>query len=139
MKLYSKFLLIILIAPIKVDAQTVIDITQGSEDPYRLAIIAKEGNQKQTQKVLSIVSQDLKRTGEFYIFDNKLLLSLPQTEEDIEYREWRLLNCDFILIADIQETVAGIQLSYEIFDVANKEKIRSSKVCLLYTSDAADE
>ncbi len=128
MKLYSKFLLIILIVPIKVDAQTVIDITQGSEDPYRLAIIAKEGNQKQTQKVLSIVSQDLKRTGEFYIFDNKLLLSLPQTEEDIEYREWRLLNCDFILIADIQETVAGIQLSYEIFDVANKEKIRSSKV-----------
>ena len=50
MKLYSKFLLIILIAPIKVDAQTVIDITQGSEDPYRLAIIAKEGNQKQTQR-----------------------------------------------------------------------------------------
>ena len=46
MKLYSKFLLIILIVPIKVDAQTVIDITQGSEDPYRLAIIAKEGNQK---------------------------------------------------------------------------------------------
>ena len=54
MKLYSKFLLIILIVPINVDAQTVIDITQGSEDPYRLAIIAKEGNQKQTQRKINM-------------------------------------------------------------------------------------
>ena len=123
-----KFLKYFLIIPLFLNAELVIEITKGSDNPYRIALIPFQGESGAAKQANEIVKNDLIRTGEFYIFDEKSLIAYPSTEDDINYGDWRLINADFLLLTSVIESNSGIEARYEIFDVRKKSKIRSSKV-----------
>ena len=50
-------------------AELFLEITKGSEDPYKVAIIPFDGNTRVSKQLNSIVRNDLIRTGEFSILD----------------------------------------------------------------------
>ena len=110
------------------DAELVIEITKSSDNPYRIALIPFQGESGAAKQANEIVKNDLIRTGEFYIFDEKSLIAYPPSEEDINYSDWRLINADFLLLTSVIDSNSGIEARYEIFDVRKKSKIRSSKV-----------
>ena len=85
-----KFLKYFLIIPLFLNAELVIEITQGSDNPYRIALIPFEGESGVAKQANEIVRNDLIRTGEFYIFDEKSLIAYPSGEDDINYSDWRL-------------------------------------------------
>ena len=123
-----KFLRYFLIIPLFLNAELVIEITKGSDNPYRIALIPFQGESSIAKQANEIVKNDLIRTGEFYIFDEKSLIAYPPTEDDINYSDWRLINADYVLLTSVIESNSGIEARYEIFDVRKKSKIRSSKV-----------
>ena len=123
-----KFLKYFLIIPLFLNAELVIEITKGSDNPYRIALIPFQGESTAAKQANEIVKSDLIRTGEFYIFDEKSLIAYPTSEDEINFSDWRLINTDYLLLTSIIQSNSGIEARYEIFDARKKSKIRSSKV-----------
>ena len=123
-----RFFKYFLIIPLFINAELVIEITKGSDNPYRIALIPFQGQSDVAKEANNIVKNDLIRTGEFFLFDEESLIAYPLNANDINYSDWRLLNADYLLLTSVIEANSGIEARYEIFDVRKKSKIRSSKV-----------
>ena len=124
-----KLFLILFLMPNLLLAELLLEITKGSENPYRIAIIPFQGSSSSVNIIAEVFNSDLERTGEFYILEEEMLLSIPKTTEEINPSEWKLLNIDFIVLGEIaSEENFGLKATYEIYDVNKKAKIRSSTV-----------
>ena len=124
-----KLFLILFLMPNLLLAELLLEITKGSENPYRIAIIPFQGSSNSVNTIAEVFNNDLERTGEFFILEEEMLLSLPKTTEEINPSEWKLLNIDFIVLGEVvSEENFGLKATYEIYDVNKKAKIRSSTV-----------
>ena len=146
MKKISLFALFVL--PLFCASELFLEITKGSEDPFKVAIIPFAGNVSVSKKLNKVIRNDLSRTGEFSLLDERLLLPLEVENEEINYQDWRLLGMDYLVVGNIVKEKNSIDVSYEIFDIQKRRKIRSSKVFGLpnqlrqlahYTSDGIYE
>ena len=106
------------------------------------------GNASVSKKLNKVIRNDLSRTGEFSLLDERLLLPLEIENEEINYQDWRLLGMDYLVAGNIVKEKNSIDVSYEIYDIQKRRKIRSSKVFGLpnqlrqlahYTSDGIYE
>ena len=141
-------LLVILILPIFCASELFLEITNGSEDPFKVAMIPFAGSSIISKKLDAVIRNDLNRTGEFSMLDKRLLLPLKMEDEDINYQDWKLLGMDYVIAGNIINDKNSIDVDYEIYDIQKKRKIRSSKVFGLpnqlrqlahYTSDGIYE
>lgn len=124
-----KKLLLLLLIPEFVFSELILEITEGSENPYAIALVGFDGPNKIADQINYIVNSDLKRTGEFKIFQNSQILTVPKSSEDIIYKDFKLLNIDFIIMGSItSEDKYNLSTSYEIYDVQKEKKVRTSKV-----------
>ena len=105
-----------------------LEITKGSEDPYKVAMIPFEGNSRLSKELNFIMQNDLNRTGEFSILDEKLLLPIQIIDDELVYNDWKLLGMDYLVTGKIIKTNNSLDINYEIYDIHKKRKIRSSKV-----------
>ena len=146
MKKISLFALFVL--PLFCASELFLEITKGSEDPFKVAMIPFAGNVSVSKKLNKVIRNDLSRTGEFSLLDERLLLPLEVENEEINYQDWRLLGMDYLVVGNIVKEKNSIDVSYEIFDIQKIRKIRSSKVFGLpnqlrqlahYTSDGIYE
>ena len=146
MKKISLFALFVL--PLFCASELFLEITKGSEDPFKVAMIPFAGNVSVSKKLNKVIRNDLSRTGEFSLLDERLLLPLEVENEEINYQDWRLLGMDYLVVGNIVKEKNSIDVSYEIFDIQKRRKIRSSKVFGLpnqlrqlahYTSDGIYE
>jgi TolB protein len=141
-------LLAILILPIFCASELFLEITKGSEDPFKVAMIPFAGSSTISKKLDAVIRSDLNRTGEFSMLDKRLLLPLQMEDEEINYQDWKLLGMDYVIAGNIINEKNSIDVDYEIYDIQKKRKIRSSKVFGLpnqlrqlahYTSDGIYE
>ena len=146
MKKISLFVLFVL--PLFCASELFLEITKGSEDPFKVAMIPFAGNSSVSKKLNKVIRNDLSRTGEFSLLDERLLLPLEIENEEINYQDWRLLGMDYLVAGNIAKEKNSIDVSYEIYDIQKRRKIRSSKVFGLpnqlrqlahYTSDGIYE
>ena len=146
MKKISLFALFVL--PLFCASELFLEITKGSEDPFKVAMIPFTGNASVSKKLNEVIRNDLRRTGEFSLLDERLLLPLEIENEEINYQDWRLLGMDYLVVGNIVKEKNSIDVSYEIYDIQKRRKIRSSKVFGLpnqlrqlahYTSDGIYE
>ena len=96
----KKFLILILL-PNLLFAELLLEITKGSENPYRVAIIPFQGTNSSVNIIVEVLKSDLIRSGEFFILDEEMLLSIPSNIEEIKPSEWKLLNIDFIVLGNV--------------------------------------
>jgi len=123
-----KKLFLLLIGVGNLCADLVLEITQGSEQPVRLALIEIGGSSYEGNEVIEIVRNDLLRTGEFDVLTNDQLLSIPASEEDVIQRDWLLLEADAIIFMNIQQEQGALDIEYSFFDIGYKESIEKRKV-----------
>ena len=105
-----------------------LEITKGSEDPFRIAMVPFEGNLRISKQLNEIMQNDLVRTGEFSILNEDSLLPIKIVNEDLIYSDWKLLGIDFLVTGSILQSNNSLDINYEIYDISKKRKIRSSKV-----------
>ena len=109
-------------------SELTLEITQGTEDPYRVAIIEFSGSNDTSTDIQNIIFNNLLRTGEFIIFDDKDLLSVPIAEEDIVFNDFKILNIDYLVMGTVQDDDLNIVVEYQVFDISKTKKIRTSTV-----------
>ena len=121
-------LISLLLLPISGYGELFLEITKGSEDPYKVAMIPFEGNSRVSKQLNNIIRNDLIRTGEFSILDEELLLPVKIINDELVYSDWKLLGMDYLITGTIVNAENSLDISYEIFDIHKKRKVRSSKV-----------
>ncbi len=104
-------------------AQLTIEITRGVDNPTSIAVIPFQGIESLPEDVASIVSADLRRSGQFAPVDRENLLSLPQKEADVFYRDWRILGAEYLVIGGVERVANGYQLRVELYDVLNQRQV----------------
>jgi len=121
-------LIILLLLPMFGYGELFLEITKGSEDPYKVAMIPFEGNSRVSKQLNHIMRNDLIRTGEFSILDEELLLPVKIIDDELVYSDWKLLGMDYLISGRIDNADNSLNISYEIFDIHKKRKVRSSRV-----------
>ena len=121
-------LISLLLLPMFSYGELFLEITKGSEDPYKVAMIPFEGNARVSKQLNNIMRNDLIRTGEFSILDEELLLPVKIINDELVYSDWKLLGMDYLITGTIVNAENSLDISYEIFDIHKKRKVRSSKV-----------
>ena len=125
----KNFLLgILLLLPMLSYGELFLEITKGSEDQYKVAMIPFEGNSRISKQLHNIIRNDLTRTGEFSVLDEELLLPVKIVNEELIYNDWKLLGMDYLVTGTIVKANNSLDINYEIYDVHKKRKVRSSKV-----------
>ena len=124
----SLLLVTLLLFPIFIYGELFLEITKGSEDPYKVAMIPFDGNARISKQLNNIMRNDLIRTGEFSILDEELLLPVKTINDELVYSDWKLLGMDYLVTGTILRVNNSLDINYEIFDIHKKRKVRSSKV-----------
>ena len=125
----KKYLLTLLLVAQPIFSELVLEITRGSDNPYSVALINFNGSNSAKYQVTSIVKNDLDRTGEFRILENNKLLSIPSSEEELNYSDFKLLGVDFIVMGSVaEEDISNIAATYKVFSVKTESQIRTSTV-----------
>ena len=110
-------------------------ITEGWDSPTRIAVVPFGGPPLRDRpgpvapvKVDEVVSFDLMRSGQFDALSSERMLSQPTTTEEVFFRDWRILDMDYLVIGRAwQEPGAGISILYQLFDVNAERELKSSR------------
>jgi TolB protein len=125
----KKYILTILLIAQPIFSELILEITKGSDNPYSLALLNFDGSETKIYEVSNIVKNDLNRTGEFRILDNKQLLSIPTNEDNLNYSDFKLLGIDYIVMGSLEEEdTSNISAVYKIFSVQKESQLRTSTV-----------
>ena len=117
-------LVALLLVPVMGYGELFLEITKGSEDPYKVAMIPFEGNSRVSKQVNNIMRNDLIRTGEFSILDEELLLPVKMIDDELVFSDWKLLGMDYLVTGKIVNENNSLDINYEIYDIHKKRKVR---------------
>ncbi len=109
-------------------SELVLEITQGTEDPYRVALVPFKGDKEISDTLNDVIQNNLIRSGEFKIFESEKLLSLPNNEEEIVFNDFKILNIDYLVMGEILTEGSNISAEYQVFDIKKGSKVRTSTV-----------
>jgi TolB protein len=106
-------------------AELTIQISRGVDNPTVISVVPfhYSGVGALTEDVAKVLSNDLRRSGQFSTIDHNNMLSLPSLPENVVYRDWRLLGSEYLVIGDISPSGAGYQLVFSLFDVVSQKSI----------------
>lgn len=119
--IYTTFLAL----PLK--AELTIEITQGVDNPTRIAVIPFEWSEAGAlpENIADIVSADLRRSGQFVALGTDNMLSMPHKRKQVFFRDWRIIEQEYLLIGQVKSAnnKSGYSVQYELYDVYKQERI----------------
>ncbi len=125
--LHSLILAALSLLSFSAHAELSIQITQGVDNPIPIAVVPFfwEGSGVLSEDVSQIVMNDLEQVGEFRALSRSSMLSLPDQQQEVYYRDWRLLAQDYLLVGKIDRTPGSqlVQVQYELFDINREIKL----------------
>ena len=126
MKRYLVLFLLLLVSPVR--AELVIEITAGRDNPTSIAVVpfAWSGWGGAPEDVAEVMGADLLRSGQFIPVAREDMLSLPNRESDIYFRDWRTTNVEYLLIGRVSGG-SSMTVEYELFDVYKQERILQAR------------
>jgi TolB protein len=130
MKTIIQFLLLSMLA-LQARAELVIEITQGNQSAIPMAIVPFKwvGMSALPENVSQIVANDLGRSGYFNSLPRTQMLSIPNSEEEIFYRDWELLKQDYLVIGEINLTAnGGYVINFKLIDVNTRTVLINQKL-----------
>ncbi|MFT6254560.1 MAG: TolB protein [Granulosicoccus sp.] len=121
-------------------AELTIRISKGVDNPTVISVVPFNytGGQSLPEDVANIVSNDLRRSGQFSTIDPSNMLSFPSLPEDVVFRDWRLLGTEYLVIGDILPSAQGYQLVFSLYDVVSQKNIIFNKPIVVATDGLRD-
>jgi TolB protein len=101
-------------------------IDSGADDPLRVAIVPFRTSPSLTESanLADIVAFDLARSGQFDPVATENMLSYPSDRADVFFRDWRILDVDYLVIGNaVQGTDGRVAANFELYDVVNERKM----------------
>ena len=122
---YPKYCMLVLLFFVSsARAELTIEVTQGVDEPMPIAVVPFGGVVPSGgESFQRIISNDLRSSGFFHAIPSAEMLSHPNKEMDIYYRDWRLLGASYIVIGNVRQESDGYALEYGLFDVFAQKKV----------------
>lgn len=120
------FLLSLLASPAM--ARLTIEITSGMDNPTPIAVVPFAGSLGLPEDIQEIVSADLLRSGFFRPLPKTDMLSMPKTQAEVFYRDWRMLGASYLVIGQMTSQAGRHQLQFELYDVLSQRKVFQKQV-----------
>jgi len=121
--------LFILLLALPVQAELVIEITQGRDNPTSIAIVpfAWSGWGAAPEDVADVIQGDLQRSGQFVPVAREDMLGLPTRESEVYYNDWRATKVEYLLIGRVSGG-SSMTVEYELFDVYRQERVLQGRL-----------
>ena len=117
------FLSLLLLASSAAQAALTIEITQGVEGAVPIAIVPFGWDDQTTtvpENLSAIISADLNRSGHFAALPDRDLVAFPTQAEQVQFKNWRMVNVDYLTIGKISPAAGGqFEVQFQLFDVFN--------------------
>ena len=113
---------------ITLSSELILEITQGTENPFRVALLEFDGDKNISNQIDNIIKNNLKRSGEFEIFESSDLLSIPSNESEVIFNDFKILNIDYLVMGKIKKDGSSLSVIYEVYEIKKGKKIRTSTV-----------
>lgn len=107
-------------------ASLTLKITQWVEDAYPIAVVpfGYEGVKRPSQDIAEIITNDLLRSGKFNPLPVTDMLNRPSNEADIEFKNWRILGSESLVIGKVQHTGGdNYKVMFWLFDVFKTKQL----------------
>ena len=99
-------------------AALTIEITQGVEGAVPIAVVPfGPVGANLPVDVADVISADLKRSGRFAPVARNDLIARPYEASQVNFRDWRLLKADNLVIGKVTPFGAGYVAQFQLFDV----------------------
>ncbi|MGD1984154.1 MAG: Tol-Pal system beta propeller repeat protein TolB [Chromatiaceae bacterium] len=121
-------LLLLLVLALPAKANLTIEITQGLEGALPIAVVpfAWRGaaGQPPPHAVGEIIAADLGRSGRFKPLPVEEMLARPSQGDDVDFRDWRAVNVDNLVIGEISPNgPGGYLVKFFLYDVFRGEQL----------------
>ncbi|MGD2083478.1 MAG: Tol-Pal system beta propeller repeat protein TolB [Chromatiales bacterium] len=108
-------------------APLTIEITEGAEGALPIAVVpfgwAGPGD-RPPYDVGRIVAADLHRSGRFKVLDEADMLARPQSGTEVNFRDWRALGSESLVVGQVQPNgPGGYLVRFQLFDVYRGEQL----------------
>ena len=108
-------------------APLTIEITESEVGALPIAVVPfgwQGPGQPPGEAIGAIVDADLKRSGRFKTMSSKDMLAFPHTGSDVDFRDWRVLGMESLVVGQVQSNSAGGYIvRFQLFDVFKGEQL----------------
>ena len=111
-------------------ASLTIEITEGAEGALPIAVVpfgwagSSPGAVDVGSEIAEIVRSDLQRSGRFAALPVKDMLARPQSDADVEFRDWKVLGMDSLVLGQVRPNgQGGYLVRFQLFDVFKGEQL----------------
>ena len=119
--------LVMLGTPMQTRADLRIEITQGVEGALPVAVVPfgqpwRGGGE--VTRIDTTIGGDLGRSGRFRLVDPGVMVERPTSGSELDYRDWRLVGADSVVIGRVSEAGLGVyDVEYELHDAVRNERL----------------
>lgn len=116
--------LLLAIAP-QARAQLVIEITRSGVEAMPIAVVpfGWDGEGDAPMDLAALIGANLSRTGLFDAMDRDDMVFLPTSGDEINFRDWRLLGTDVVVVGQVRPERDGFRIRFEVFDIVRGEQL----------------
>lgn len=108
-------------------AELTIEITQGVEGAMPMAVVpfAWQGpaGDSPPVDVSAVINADLARSGRFSMLPATDMLAHPHQGSEINFRDWRLLNVDSLVVGRIVASQGSYIVQFQLYDVLRAQSL----------------
>ncbi len=119
-------LLLFVLAAMPVRAQLVVEITRGDVQAVPIAVVpfGWEGTGETPFDLAGVIEANLGRTGLFAPMARRDMVSQPTTTAGVEYRDWRLLGTDVLIIGRLLgQGGEDFEIQFQVFDIVRGQQL----------------
>jgi TolB protein len=99
-------------------AELTIEITQGIEGAVPIAVVPFGPiGASPPVDVAAVIAADLQRSGRFAPLAKEDLIARPYEASQVNFRDWRLIKADNLVIGKVLPQGAGYTVQFQLFDV----------------------
>ncbi len=127
-KLTGIIISLLLLFAMQAQAKLVIEITEGVEGALPIAVVPfqwmGDTATPPPEAVGKIIAADLQRSGYFKTLEEAQMLSRPSAMTEVDFRDWRALRQDNLVIGRIEPNgPGGYKVRFQLFDVYQGEQL----------------
>ena len=112
-------------------AELMIEITQGSDDPTKIAVVpfGAPPGLLPTTAIDGVISADLERSGLFDPMAVADMLAQPHEKSQVFFNEWRMAGTDYVAVGRMVRDPTGLyRVTYELHDVLRQAQVLQETV-----------
>jgi TolB protein len=126
----KRFFLMLLLVGLTLPARAdlTIEITKGLEGALPIAVVPfawrGDAGRPPPHEVAGVVAADLERSGRFKPLPSNEMLSRPSRGEEVDFRDWRAVNVENLVIGEVSPNgPGGYLVKFYLYDVFRGEQI----------------